>query len=143
MATDPTYIPKVHFEGPDNITVESGGVIDILSGGKLELGGVDVTPALTIASQVVGAGSGYIIARGETALDGSNPTPVATGLTTVTGFSATLKGSVAPGVGTTTLTYTSSGGTVSVYAWKPTSNSDPTLIASTGTETFGWVAVGT
>jgi hypothetical protein len=110
------------------------GEIDIVSGGKFKVAGVDRTAALATAN---------IISRGETALGGTNPTDVVTGLATVAGFSLALKGSAAPGVGTTTLTYTVSGGTVSVYAWKPTSNSDPTLIASTGTETFGWIAIGT
>ncbi len=92
---------------------------------------------------VSGVAAGYAIARGTTALDGSNPTPITTGLTTVTGFAATLQGSAAPGVGTSVLTHTISGGTVSVYAWKVTATGDCTLIASTGTETFSWVAVGT
>lgn len=82
------------------------------------------------------------MASGEAALDGSNPTAVDTGLTTITGFIATLKTSTSTGVGTRVLTYTTSGGTASVYAWKPTSSSDTTLVASTGTETFGWVAFG-
>lgn len=79
---------------------------------------------------------------GVTALDGSNPTPIVTGLTTVNGFSATIEGSSAPGDNTSVLTYTISGGTVSVYAWKNTSGTDPTLVASTGTENIAWVAVG-
>ena len=120
-----------------------GGEIDIVDSGKLKLGGVDVTPALTIASQVLGAGAGYIIARGETALDGANPTPVVTGLGTVIGFALTLKGSVAPGLGTCQLTGVIALGSINVYAWKPTAADDCTLIASAGTETFDWVAVGT
>lgn len=80
---------------------------------------------------------------GETALDGSNPTPVVTGLSAITAVSLVLNGSVAPGVGTSVLTYTKSGGTISVYAWKVTGLLDVTLIASTGTETFSWLAVGT
>lgn len=92
---------------------------------------------------VSGVANGYKVARGETALDGSNPTPVATGLTTVVAFVATLKGSVAPGVGTSSLTAVISGATANVYAWKVTSSSDTTLVASTGTESFYWVAVGT
>lgn len=102
--------------------------------------GVDAGAASGAAT---GVAPGYKVARGATALDGSNPTPVVTGLTLVVGFAATLQGSAAPGVGTSTLTHTIAGGTVSVYAWKPTSNADPTLVASTGTETFSWVAVGT
>ena len=92
---------------------------------------------------VAGAAQGYKIARGETALDGANPTAVATGLTTVVSFVATLKGTSAPGVGTSVLTASISGATANVYAWKPTSSGDATLVASTGTESFYWIAVGT
>lgn len=95
---------------------------------------------------VVGVAAGYRLARGTIALDGSNPTPVTTGLTTVVSATVTLEGNAAPGVGTSVLTldpvnYAS--GALSVYAWKPTSSANPTLIASTGTEVFEWVAVGT
>lgn len=91
----------------------------------------------------VGVAAGYKVARGETALDGSNPTPVATGLTTVVAFVATLKGTAAPGDNTSVLTADISGATVNVYAWKNTSGTDPTLVASTGTESFYWEAIGT
>lgn len=87
-------------------------------------------------------GGNQKIMTGETALDGTNPTAVVTGLTAIVGFVATLKGSAAPGLSTSTLTATVSAGTASVYAWKPTGAGDTTLIASTGTETFYWVAVG-
>lgn len=95
------------------------------------------------ANGVGGVAAGYKVARGETALDGSNPTPVATGLTTIVAATLSLKGSGAPGVGTSALTYDTSGGTLNIYAWKVTSNANPTLIDSTGTETVGWFAVGT
>lgn len=87
--------------------------------------------------------AGYKIARGETALDGSNPTTVTTGLTTVVAFVATLKGTSAPGDSTSVLTANISSGDVDVYAWKNTGGTDPTLVASTGTESFYWVAIGT
>lgn len=95
---------------------------------------------------VIGVGSGYKIARGVAALDGSNPTPVTTGLTTVVAATVTLEGTAAPGVGTSVLTIASTNyatGALAVYAWKVTSSSDTTLVASTGTENFEWVAVGT
>lgn len=95
---------------------------------------------------VAGVASGYGLARGVTALDGSNPTPVATGLATVVAATVTLEGSSAPGVGTSVLTVASTDyatGGLNVYAWKVTSNANPTLIASTGTENFEWIAVGT
>ncbi len=86
---------------------------------------------------------GEVIERGEVALDGSNPTPVTTGLATITSVLLALKGTAAPGVGTTTLTYDYTNGTLNIYAWKPTSSSNPTLVASTGTETVSWMVTGT
>ncbi len=83
----------------------------------------------------------FRLASGEADLDGSNPTPVATGLHRILAVALTLKGSATPGDSTMCLTYTVTGGTISVYAWK-TNGSDPTLIASTGTETFSWSAIG-
>ena len=79
---------------------------------------------------------------GETALDGSNPTAVSTELSTITSVALTIANSSAPGVGTSILTYAVSGGTLSIYAWKVTSSSDTTLVASTGTETVSYVVVG-
>lgn len=117
-----------------------GGEIDIVSGGALKVAGVDITAVA--GAGVSGVAAGYKVARGVTALDGSNPTPVVTGLTTIVSFVASLVGSVAPGLGTADLTVTISAGTASVYAWKPTAAGDATLIASTGTESFQWVAVG-
>lgn len=82
------------------------------------------------------------VASGVGTLDASNPTPIAHGLANCTSFVATLIGSAAPGVGTSKLTAVISGANANVYAWKVTSSSDTTLIASTGTETFYWVATG-
>lgn len=143
-ASDPTIDSNVQFPGQDGnaLVVRTGGQITLETGAKLFVGGADVTAAVATGG-VAGVAAGYLLARGETALDGSNPTPVVTGLTTVTGFAATLAGSAAPGVGTSVLTHVISGGTVNVYAWKVTATGDSTLIASTGTETFGWVATGT
>lgn len=110
---------------------------DGLNAGSLQIGGVDKSNPL------IGVAAGYKIARGEAALDGSNPTPVATGLTTVVAFAATLKGTAAPALSTSVLTADISGATVNVYAWKPTGAGDTTLVASSGTESFYWIAVGT
>lgn len=147
MATDPTYVPKIHGDGPDAVTVESGGVFDFLAGSELRFAGTDKRAALAaaVSTPTAGVAAGYKIARGETALDGSNATPVATGLATVIAFVAMLKGTAAPGLGTCCLTSNIAGaaGNVDVYAWKPTGAGDCTLIASTGTESFYWVAIGT
>lgn len=102
-----------------------GGKLTILPGANVNFNGTSVTTV-----------------SGETALDGSNPTPVTTGLSAITACVTTLKTSSAPGVSTTTITYTTSGGALSLYGWKPTSSANPTLIASTGTDTVGWACFG-
>lgn len=75
-------------------------------------------------------------------LDGSNPTPITHGLGTCLSFVAQLIGNTAPGDNTSALTAEISSSVVNVYAWKNTGGTDPTLVASTGTETFYWIAVG-
>lgn len=94
---------------------------------------------------VQGAAGGYKITRSAApvALDGTNPTSVAHGLTTCLAVFVQLVGSAAPGVSTSVLTTVINAANIDVYAWKPTSATDPTLIASTGTETFNWFAIGT
>lgn len=86
---------------------------------------------------------GLCVKAGVTALDGGNPTPIVTGLTTVVGFALTLSTASAPGVGTSSVTGVISSGTINAYGWKVTGSGDATLIASTGTENVAWVAVGT
>lgn len=118
--------------------------LDIPSGSAFKIAGTAVTTALATAPAAVAAG--YKIARGTTALDGSNPTPVTTGLSTVVAATVSLEGSSAPGVGTSVLTVATTNyatGALAVYAWKVTGTGDATLIASTGTETFEWIAIGT
>ncbi len=97
------------------------------------------------AASVAGVATGYKLARGTAALDGTNPTPVATGLATIVSAVVQLRGASTPGDGTSVLTtdYTGSDGTLNVYGWKNTSGTDPTLVASTGTDSFDWVAIGT
>lgn len=102
--------------------------------------------AATLNAALAGAAAGYKLARGgAAALDGSNPTPIATGLTTIVAAVVQLRGTAAPGDNTSVLTtdFSGSDGTLNVYAWKNTSGNDPTLVASTGTETFDWIAIGT
>lgn len=136
---------KVNQLTPDTLSVASGGILNIESGGELQFAGTNVATQLAaaVATPVAGIAASYVVARGETALDGTNPTAVATGLTTIVSFVCSLKGSAAPGLSTSCLSATVSAGTASVYAWKPTGAGDTTLIASTGTESFYWVAVGT
>jgi len=130
-----------NYASPGGAAWHVGGTLDIKSGGVLSFNGVDQTAALASAPSAVAAG--YKVARGETALDGSNPTPATTGLTTITGCAVSLKSTSAPGVGTSVVTYGSSAGTLNLYSWKVTGSGDATLIASTGTDTVGWVCLGT
>lgn len=120
---------------------EVGGTLNVQTGGKLTFNGVDQTSALATAPAAVAAG--YKVAQGETALGGSNPTAVTTGLSTITACELTIKLATAPGVGTSIVTYGSSSGTLNMYGWKVTNSSTTTLIASTGTETVGWICFGT
>jgi len=94
---------------------------------------------------VLGVDNSIKIARSAApvALDGSNPTSVAHGLTSCLAAFAQLVGSAAPGDSTMLLTAVINGANIDVYAWKHTDGTDPTLVASTGTETFNWFAIGT
>lgn len=95
---------------------------------------------VTAGSEVRPIATGVV--GGVIALDGSNPTAVTTGLTAITAAVVTLESSSAPGDNTSVLTVAVSGGTLSIYAWKNTSGTDPTLVASTGTENVHWMVVG-
>lgn len=66
-------------------------------------------------------------------LDGSNPSPINLGayFRAVKGVVVSWRTSTAQAVDPTTVTGVVSGTTVNVYAWKVTSNANPTLIAST------------
>jgi hypothetical protein len=134
-------VPVYKEPGGARMVVGAGGEIDV-AGGALKVDGVDVTDA--IAAALAGTGAGKKIAFGEQALDGSNPTPVVTGLATVDAIVAVLKKTTSPGVATSVLTTDEgSAGTANVYAWKVTASNDATLVASTGTESFYWAALGT
>jgi hypothetical protein len=101
----------------------------------------DICEVLNLAG-----GQAYRVARGEVTLDGSNPTPVTTGLNTIVAAQATLKSSSAPADDPSwvSVDYTGSDGTLNVYAWKNTGGTDPTLVASTNSAAvFCWTAWGT
>ena len=94
---------------------------------------------------VAGVAAGYKIARSAApvALGGSNPTSVAHGLTTCVAAFVALSGTAAPADSTHVLSVAINGANLDVYGWMPTSGTDPTLVASTGTESFHWIAIGT
>lgn len=82
------------------------------------------------------------IVMGRMALDGTNPTPIVTGLREILAVVLTYEDATAPGDDYSTLTYAVSGGTVNVYAWEYTSGTDATLVASNATDTFSFVIFG-
>ncbi len=91
-------------------------------------------------------GTIFKVAAGEVTLDGSNPTPVTTGLTTIAAATCTRKSTAAPGVSTHlfSVSYSGSDGTLNIYAWKPTASGDCTGIASTDAAGIVcWTAWGT
>jgi hypothetical protein len=103
-----------------------------------------IADAPTLTNAVVNASSsGQKMAFGEVVLDGSNPTPVTTGLTSITSACVSIKKNSALGDDPIQVSYDTSGGTLNIYAHK-TDGSDPTLVASTNsTVTIGWQAYGT
>lgn len=134
MAAEPGHHPsRAYFDRDGNLH---------LNGAKLLDGAENEVQAI-----VAGLVSGVKVATGEVTLDGSNPTPIVTGLATVTGCTVTLKQTGAPGDDPVTFTVNYGGGvtagTVNLYAWK-TDGTDPTLVASTNsTAVVSWVALGT
>ena len=88
------------------------------------------------------AGSSLQVRGGVVALDGSNPTSVAHGLTTAVAAFACLAASAAPGDATSVVSALINGANIDIYAWMPTSGTDPTLVASTNTENVYWIAIG-
>jgi hypothetical protein len=122
-------------------------ILDGVTASAAELNIMDgvTKTAAEINALVSGVAGGYKIARSAApvALDGSNPTSVAHGLTTCVAAFVQLVGSSAPGDNTSILTCVINGANIDVYGWKNTGGTDPTLVASTGTETFNWFAIGT
>lgn len=123
-------------QGGSALTVASGGTVTIQSGGTLA---VAATSGLTVG----GLSNTGVVKCGTVTLDGSNPTPITTGLSSISGVTLTQQGSTAPGDDPVYLTVTTSSGTANVYAWKNTGGTDPTLVASTDNATVvQWIACG-
>lgn len=101
---------------------------------------IKVTPDKLMA----GVGAGYRVARGTVTLDGSNPTQLSHGLTTVVACQLTDVRSDSPDLDPVHFTYVISSGNLNIYAWKYTHSSNPTLIASTDSDdVIAWSCIGT
>src|ERR1700733_12753645 len=129
-ASDADIQPDVQLKkGGNALVVRSGGQIIWESGAALFVNGGNVITQL----------NNNAVEGGTVAVVGS--VAVVTGLTTVDSVAITQAGSTAPGVAGQNFTYeVTSGGTIEIYAWMPTSNSNPTLVANTGTVHVGWMA---
>lgn len=144
---DATFQTKVYeTNGGDKTVVASGGVIDIESGGALQIAGVDKTAQLSNA--IAGTSAAKKFVGGEVTLDGSNPTSVVTGLATILGAVAVIKKNTSPGDDPVTVTVdyenVTNPGRLDIHAWKNTGGTDPTLVASTdNTAVISWMAYGT
>lgn len=128
------------------LSIRNGGALNIETGGALKFNGVDMSGPDALA--IAGVAAGYKIARGEVTLDGTNPTPITTGLATVVAAVVCHKKATTPGLDPTHFTVDYGGavtaGELDVYAWKPTASGNVTLIASTdNASVISWIAIGT
>ena len=113
-------------QGGAQLNVAAGGAIAIAEGGYFAYEGTALD----------------FVKSGTVTLDGTNPTPVTTGLTTITTAVACIKAAATPGDDPVCITTDSTGGTLTIYAWK-NNGTDPTLVASTNSAaTIDWIAVG-
>ena len=99
-------------------------------------------------TRFLGGGNAATVAgvrAGTTALDGSNPTSVTTGLSVLAACSVHTTTEDAPGLGPISFTIlrTATAGQLDIYAWAATSSSNPTLIASASTRTVEYICFGT
>jgi hypothetical protein len=136
--------------------ITAGAFVYAAASGKISsaVGPVFIGLALEAAS---GSGSvlevlrlnGLKMTGGSTVLGGSSPTAIVTGLSTILYAAASLQivGGAAPGLDPCQLAVDWGGsvaaGTLDVYAYKFTSSSNPTLLASTNASDYiSWVALG-
>lgn len=128
---------KVYWDDTNNTakTTATGGYVYVGRAVKAKVSGqLVVLVELNLVAKVVG---------GTVTLDGSNPTPVVTGLTTIDSAQVSLKQTTAPGDDPSWLSCEWSGGALDVYAWKNTGGTDPTLVASTNSSAVvSWTATG-
>ena len=89
---------------------------------------------------------GFRFMGGTVTLDGANPTPVdlSAYMSSMLAGVTNMSGSVAPGDDPSLITQQVAAASVlNVYAWKNTSGTDPTLVASTdNARLVDWVAIG-
>lgn len=153
MTPDGTYVPKIYEkDGGNTQIVASGGVINIETGGALQLNAVDVTALLAaiVANQVGGIGASYKVARGQHTQVAASDT-VVTGLTTVVAVIASWESNptvkqlfLAAAIGDQA--GSPAAGSILLKTFKPTAVNDVTPTAATDfTDNLkvNWIAIGT
>ena len=129
------------------VIVEFDTTSGIRVNSTLQIGTYPIS-GVVLSSSIAGIGQLYKVARGEVTLDGSNPTPIITGLATVVACTVTMKSAASPSSDPTNFTVDYAGGVtagnVNLYAWKPTGAALVDLVASTNSAAvISWIAVGT
>lgn len=130
-------------QGGSAWTIGSGCVLNVASGGQLQIAGSDRTAVLSTAPAAIAAG--YKIARGQATTASASDT-VVTGLATVVSVTCTLEDSPTtdPEAATCVLgdqAGTPAAGSILVKTWK-TFGGTPAA-ATTFTKKVNWVAIGT
>jgi hypothetical protein len=140
MAAELGHEPsRAYFDQKGNLHLNGASLFD-----ANEIDQATALAAVGVGNAVAAATSGVMIGSGTTTLDGSNPTDIVTGLTTITGAVACFAGNTVLGDDPNSLTVSWSGGTLSITAGKNASGTDPTQVASTdSSRVVSWIAVGT
>jgi len=149
MTTGNPAVNTLNYEEQGGARTVIGGEIDIVSGGKLKINGVDVTAGAG-GSNVAGVAAGYKVARGVHQQAAASDT-VVTGLTTVVAIVASWRDT--PTLNQMFVTATignqagaPAAGSVLIKTFKPTANNDVTPTAATDfTDNLSvdWIAIGT
>ena len=149
MTTGNPAVNTLNYEEQGGARTVIGGEIDIVSGGKLKINGVDVTAGAG-GSNVAGIAAGYKVARGVHQQAAASDT-VVTGLTTVVAIVASWRDT--PTLKQMFVTATigdqagaPAAGSVLIKTFKPTANNDVTPTAATDfTDNLSvdWIAIGT
>lgn len=118
------------------------GAIDLNGAALYDSAGNDMSKV------IAGLTTGVKIKHGEITLDGTNPTSVATGLASIVAATASFKTATALGDDPNALSVDYGGsvaaGQLDIYAWKNTSGTDPTQVASTNNAiVISYIAIGT
>ena len=112
----------------DTLQVKDGGI----ASAKL---------ATALQALVLGAASGYKLARGEAAVTGT--ADVDTGLATVVAVVASLKSDPSVDALWASAASSSTAGHIDLKVWKPTASDNCTPIAATAEKSVEWIAIGT